>query len=58
MTNKCRSETRKCVSDIDREIADTFLTIQIVTEKITRNLSQRKGDGPYGKRQRTMCSCR
>lgn len=58
MTNKCRSATRKCVSGIDREIADTLLTIQIVTEKITRNLSQRKGDGPYGKRQRTMCSCR
>lgn len=58
MTNKCRSETRKCVSDIDREIVDTLFAIQIVTEKITRNLSQRKGDGSYGKRQRTMCSCR
>ncbi len=58
MTNRCRSENGKCVSDINREIVDTLIAIQIVTEKITRNLSQRKGDVPYAKRQRTICTCR
>lgn len=58
MTKRCRSETGKCVSDIDKEIVDTLIAIQIVTEKITRNLSQRKGGIQYGKRQRTICTCR
>lgn len=43
MTKKCRSETRKYLSDIDREILDTLTDIQIVAEKIKRNLSQVNG---------------
>ena len=58
MTKRCGSETGKCVSDIDKEIVDTLIAIQIFTEKITRNLSQRKGENQYGKRQRTICTCR
>lgn len=58
MTNKCRSETRECISDIDREIVDTLIAIQTVTEKITRKLNQRKGGNPYGKGKRTFCTCR
>lgn len=50
MTNRCRSETTKAIRDIDREILNTLIKIRVVTEKITEKLSQRKGEGSYGKR--------
>lgn len=43
MENKCRSDTRFSLSDIDKEIINTLKAINVVSKRIKEKLRQKKG---------------